>query len=207
MDWKTHIHKEDIPSNLSFGPCLSLDCEMMGLDFRRDRLCICQIHDPSSKDVHIIQFEGTNYDAPNLKKVLADQNIHFLGHMIRLDLQFLGYYLQVIPENVLCTRTASRIIRTFGASHDLDVLLKECLDVHLSKSQTCTDWGGRLNKDQIAYACKDVVYLKALHDKLASAIEREDRMNLYRQAMKMLPSRVVLDIGGWKDEDILDFPF
>lgn len=207
-EYPTLYYKNDLPSNLDLGDSIALDCEMMGLNFYRDRLCTLQFFCPKDKRVHLVHFDKKNYKAPNIKNLLSDKNKLFLGHMIRLDLQTIGYYLNVIPTNLYCTRTASRIAQTYGASHDLSALTQNLLGIHLPKTQTTTNWGAKtLTPDQIKYAADDVIHLHFLKNKLDDIMHREGREDVFIAAMKMLPHRIKVDINGWHKEDILDFPF
>ena len=203
----THLYEGDIPKDLVLGNSLSIDCEMTGLNFYRDRLCVLQLFCPESQSVHIVQFKKDNYSASNLKNLLNNPNTEFLGHMIRLDMQFIYKYLGVVLVNVFCTRTASRIARTNGASHNLDSMLNDLLAITIKKEQTHSDWTNELTKAQIEYAKEDVVYLHQLKSILNDALLHEGREEYMALAMEMLPRRVVLDVAGWSNEDILSFPF
>lgn len=202
------FHKNDLPADVKLGNNLTVDCEMMGLNVRRDRLCLIQIFDNDSKDLHMVHFVDKEYVCPNLKKQLTGDKKHFIGHMIRLDLNWISYYLDVELKNVFCTRTASRIAQTNGASHNLDDLLKNLLGVHIKKSMTTSYWGSEeLSQEQINYAAEDVLYLHGLKEKLTAQATKEDRLDYLNTVMQMIPLRVKLDVGGWDKEDILNYPF
>lgn len=202
------LHRNDLPENISFGKTLGIDCEMMGLNLHRDRLCLLQLFDPESGAVHFVKFDGRDYSAPRLRALLQDKNRLFIGHMIRLDLGWILKYLQVMPENIYCTRTASRIARTYGASHDFKDLVTHLLDAHIDKSETTSDWGAEtLTPAQLNYARNDVIFLPALKEKLDALLAREGRQQWMAGIMRTLPARVQMDVHGWWGEDILDFPF
>ncbi len=202
------LYRYDLPDGLSLGPVLSIDCEMMGLNLNRDRLCVVQIFDPQSNHVHIVQFPDAAYDAPNLRRALSTPDTLFLGHMIRLDMGWLYKYLGVMLQNVYCTRTASRIAQTFGASHDFKDLVSNLLGEKIDKSETASYWGAaELTPDQIRYVCNDVLFLPRLKEKLDVLLEREGRAGLFAATMKTLQARTEMDAAGWWGEDILSFPF
>lgn len=202
------IHRGDLAAGIAFGDVVSIDCEMMGLNLNRDRLCVVQMYDLHSDHVHIIQFPDAVYNAPNLCAVLSDPNRLFLGHMIRLDLGWILKYLGVAIANVYCTRTASRLGQTFGASHDFKDLVSNLLGEKIDKSETSSYWGAdTLTPDQVRYVINDVIFLHRLKDKLEGLLEREGRMPLMRAAMQSLPGRVQMDVAGWWGDDILSFPF
>ena len=207
-DYTVQYHQYDLPDTLKLGDQVAIDCEMMGLNFTRDRLCTVQIHARGDQTVHIVHFPEPVYDSPNLKKLLSKPDILFVGHMIRLDLQTIGYHLGVIPKNVFCTRTASRIAQTYGASHNYGDLVLQFTGTQLDKSQTSTYWGSlTLTDDQIRYAIDDVIPLHSLKTALEHIVTSEKRQDVLNAAMSMLPYRVLIDIKGWNKEDILDFPF
>ena len=202
------LHRGDIPPGLAFGNVVAIDCEMMGLNIQRDRLCVVQMYDPHSDHVHIVQFPDAVYDAPNLRAVLSNPERLFLGHMIRLDLGWILKYLNVCITNVYCTRTASRLAQTYGASHDYKDLVSGLLGAQIDKGETSSYWGADdLTPDQINYVCNDVVFLPALKARLDSLLAREGRAPLMALAMTTLPARVQMDVAGWWGEDILSFPF
>lgn len=202
------IHRGDLAAGITFGDVVSIDCEMMGLNLNRDRLCVVQMYDLHSDHVHIIQFPDAVYNAPNLRAVLSDPDRLFLGHMIRLDLGWILKYLGVAITNVYCTRTASRLGQTFGASHDFKDLVSNLLGEKIDKSETSSYWGAdTLTPDQIRYVINDVIFLHRLKHVLDVLLEREGRMPLMRAAMQTLPARVQMDVAGWWGDDILSFPF
>ena len=199
-----HFHEEDLPDGVLEGTgALAVDTETMGLITHRDRLCVVQISDGSG-DEHLVRFGvGSEYDAPNLCRILSDPNRVKLYHYARFDLAAIQYYLGVMAAPVFCTKIASKLVRTYTDRHGLKNLSKELLDVDISKQQQSSDWGGpELSADQREYAASDVRYLHALRDELSKRLEREGRMHLAQAAYDFLPTRALLDIAGWADRDI-----
>ena len=197
------FHEEDLPQGvLGPGP-VAVDTETMGLQLARDRLCVVQISDGSG-DEHLVRFRaGSPYDAPNLKSVLADPQRLKLYHFARFDLASIHAYLGVIAAPVYCTKTASRLIRTYTDRHGLKDLVKELLSLELSKQQQQTDWGApELSDPQKDYAASDVRYLHALKEKLDERLVRENRMGLAQACFDFLPHRALLDLAGWAEQDI-----
>ncbi len=202
QDMKVELHHGDLPDGIEFGEFVAVDCEMMGLNPIRDRLCLVQI---SAGDgvCHLVKFKRGEYDAPNLVALLGNQDITKMFHFARLDLATLLAYLNVLTAPVYCTKIASKLVRTFTQHHGLKVLCKELINVDMSKQQTCTDWGAHtLTKEQLEYAALDVLYLHEIKDKLHEMIVREERVELAQSCFDFLPSRVVLDLAGWEDMDI-----
>lgn len=208
MTTNIHLYQNDLPAGLAFGESVAIDCEMMGLSLQRDRLCVVQLYDSRHDRVDIVQFTAKDYSAPNLKAVLSEPKRLFIGHMIRLDLGWILHYLGVAIQNVYCTRTASRIAQTFGASHDFKPLITNLLGVAIDKSETTSDWGAEtLTPAQLKYVVNDVIYLHQLRDKLDAKLALHSRAHLMQAIMQTLPARVQMDVAGWWGEDILDFPF
>jgi ribonuclease D len=196
------LHIGDLPANISFGDCVAVDTESMGLNWDRDRICLIQL---SSGDgnAHLVQLPAGQYDAPNLKKLMADPKVIKLFHFARADLAAISKYLGVMPQPVYCTKVASVLIRTFTDRHSLKDLTKELIGVDLSKEQQTSDWGApTLSQDQMTYAASDVLYLHKLKAKLDIMLEREGRTALARQAMDFLPVRAELDVKGWHGVDV-----
>jgi len=197
-------YSEDLPEDLDLGQIVAIDCETMGLNPSRDRLCVVQL---SSGDgnTHIIQIEKGQAEAPNLVNLLRNDKILKLFHFGRFDIAILFSTFGVITSPVYCTKIASKIARTYTDRHGLKNLLSEILDVDISKQQQSSDWGAkRLSKAQIEYAATDVLYLHALREKLNEMLTRENRSELANECFKFLPSRAVLDIKGWNDIDIFE---
>jgi ribonuclease D len=198
-----HFHEEDLPEGaLADGP-IAVDTETMGLQLGRDRLCVVQLADGRG-DEHLVRFgPGSGYEAPNLKAVLADPKRLKLYHFARFDLASIRAYLGVIAAPVYCTKTASRLIRTYTDRHGLKELVKELLCQDISKQQQSSDWGApELSDAQKDYAASDVRYLHALKERLDERLERELRMPLAQACFDFLPHRAMLDLAGWADEDI-----
>jgi len=198
-----HFHEEDLPEGaLGPGP-VAVDTETMGLQLGRDRLCMVQISD-GGDDEHLVRFsKSSDYAAPNLKAVLSDPARLKLYHFARFDLASIRAYLGVMAEPAYCTKTASRLVRTYTDRHGLKDLVKELLGLEISKQQQQTDWGAReLSDAQKEYAASDVRYLHALREKLDERLAREGRTQLAQACFEFLPHRAVLDLAGWAEQDI-----
>ena len=198
-----YFHEADLPEGvLAPGP-VAVDTETMGLQLPRDRLCLVQISDGKG-DEHLVRFaRGSDYAAPNLKAVLTDPTRLKLYHFARFDLAAIRAYLGVMAEPVYCTKTASRLIRTYTDRHGLKELVKELLGIDISKQQQSSDWGAPdLSDAQKDYAASDVRYLHALKEKLDERLEREGRMPLAQACFDFLPQRALLDLAGWAEVDI-----
>jgi ribonuclease D len=196
------LHRGDIPEGLDFGPAVAVDTEAMGLNPHRDRLCLVQLSSGNG-DAHLVQFAAGLYEAPRLKRLLADPAVVKLFHFARYDLAMLYRYLGVMARPLYCTKIASRLVRTFSDRHGLKELCKDLLSVDLSKQQQSSDWGARnLSEEQLRYAAADVLYLHALRARLDPMLEREGREDLARACFDFLPWRVLLDLEGWAQEDI-----
>lgn len=199
---KIRLHKGDLPDGLDLGRAVAVDTETLGLNPSRDRLCLVQL---SSGDgsAHLVQFARGEYQAPNLKRLLMDQSVLKLFHFARFDLATLKRYLGVMASPVYCTRTASKLARTYTDKHGLKDLVKELLDVDLSKQQQSSDWGAaNLTEQQLAYAANDVAFLHRLKEALDAMLIREGRMELAQACFGFLPARADLDLAGWGDADI-----
>jgi ribonuclease D len=199
---KIRLHKGDLPDGLDLGSKVAVDTETLGLNPVRDRLCLVQL---SSGDgsAHLVQFARGGYQAPNLKRLLSDRNVLKLYHFARFDLATVRRYLGVVAGPVYCTRTASKLARTYTDKHGLKDLVKELLDVDLSKQQQSSEWGSEtLTEQQLAYAANDVAYLHRLKDALDAMLIREGRMELAQACFDFLPARAELDLAGWGEGDI-----
>ena len=202
-DMAVHFHEEDLPLGvLAPGP-VAVDTETMGLHSHRDRLCLVQISDGGG-DEHLVRFgPGSGYDAPNLKAVLADPGRVKLYHFARFDLAAIELYLTVPAPAVYCTRSASRLVRTYTDRHGLKDLVKELLGQEISKQQQSSDWGGPVLSDaQKDYAASDVRYLHGLKEELDRRLAREGRADLAQACFDFLPHRARLDLAGWPEVDI-----
>jgi len=199
-----HFHEEDLPDGLQLqdGP-VAIDTEAMGLMPGRDRLCLVQLSDGRG-DEHLVRFgPGSDYSAPNLKALLADPNRIKIYHFARFDIAIMRAYLNVMAAPVYCTRTASRLVRTYTDRHGLKELVKEMLGQDLSKQQQTSDWGApEISDAQREYAASDVRYLHALKEKLDVRLAREHRTDLAQACFDFLPARALLDLAGWPEEDI-----
>jgi ribonuclease D len=199
-----HFHEEDLPQDVRFadGP-IAVDTEAMGLFPGRDRLCLVQLSDGKG-DEHLVRFAAeSDYSAPRLKALLAAPERLKLYHFARFDVALMSKYLGIIAAPLYCTRTASRLVRTYTDRHGLKDLVKELLGLEISKQQQTSDWGAvEINDAQREYAASDVRYLHALKEKLDERLERENRTALAQGCFEFLPYRALLDIAGWADQDI-----
>ena len=197
-------YSKDLPDNLDLGKVVAIDCETMGLNHGRDRLCVVQL---SSGDghTHIVQIEKDQTKAHNLEGLLQNKNILKLFHFGRFDIAILYSTFGLLSSPVYCTKIASKIARTYTDRHGLKNLLTELLEIDISKQQQSSDWGAKtLTKAQIEYAASDVLHLHALREILNEMLERENRADLANECFKFLPFRAALDIKGWNDIDIFE---
>ena len=199
MSNNIQLHKSDIPENLNLGNTIAVDGEFMGLNVRRDPLCLIQISSGNS-DAHIIQLDRSEYNAPNLIKLLTDKNIKKIFHYARSDLAHIKYYLKTDVNNVECTKIQSKIARTFSDNHSLKTLIKEFINVDISKQFQTTDFGGELSQGQLKYCANDVIYLHKINEELNKILLRENRMELYQECLKFLKTRVKLDLALFKED-------
>ena len=197
MDIK--LHKNDLPKDLVFGNKIAVDCEFMGLNFLRDKLCLVQISSGKS-DAHIIQLDRSSYEAPNLKKILSNKLITKIFHYARSDLVFIKNYLNVDVENIEDTKLQSKLIRKYTDRHGLKDLIKEFVGVDISKQYQSSDFGGELSSAQIKYCANDVIYLHKINEALNKMLIRENRLNLYQDCLKYLKTRVDLDLECFTDD-------
>ena len=197
MDIKVHNH--DLPKDIEFGNKIAIDCEFMGLNFLRDKLCLVQISS-GKNDAHIVQLNRVNYDAPNLKKVLSNRSIIKIFHYARADLVFIKKYLKIEVDNIEDTKLQSKLIRKYTDKHGLKDLIKEFIGVDISKQYQSSDFGGELSPAQIKYCANDVVYLHKINDALNKMLVREKRINLYKDCLKYLNTRVNLDLECFPDD-------
>ena len=196
------LHRGDLPDIARYKGAVAIDTETMGLDLARDRLCVVQIS-AGDGSADVVQIPTGSVAAPNLKRLLGDASILKIFHFARFDLGMLYRALGVMPAPVFCTRTASRLVRTYTDKHGLKDLVRELLGVDLSKQQQSSDWGAdALSDAQLAYAASDVLHLHALKDRLETMLAREGRTELAAACFRFLPDRVRLDLAGWAHEDI-----
>jgi len=193
------LHKNDLPEDLDLGNIIAVDGEFMGLNVKRDPLCLIQISS-GNLDAHIIQLDRSNYDAPNLKKILSSEKITKIFHYGRADMAHIKYYLKTETKNILDTKIASKLARSYSDSHSLKTLIKEFVNVDISKQFQSSDFGGELTSAQLKYCANDVVYLHKIHEQLNKILIRESRINLYNDCLKFLKTRVELDLALFKED-------
>ncbi len=199
MSNNIQLYKSDIPENLNLGNTIAVDGEFMGLNVRRDPLCLIQISSGNS-DAHIVQFDRSKYNAPNLIRLFTDNNIKKIFHYARSDLAHIKYYLKTDVNNVECTKIQSKIARTFSDNHSLKTLIKEFINVDISKQFQTTDFGGELSQGQLKYCANDVIYLHKINEELNKILLRENRIELYKECLKFLKTRVELDLALFKED-------
>ena len=199
MNINIKLHKNDLPDDLSLGNLLAIDGEFMGLNVRRDPLCLIQISSGKS-DAHIVQFDRKNYNAPNLVKILHNDKITKIFHYGRADLAHIKYYLKTDTNNVLDTKIASKLARSYSDNHSLKTLIKEFVNIDVSKQFQNSDFGGNLTNEQLKYCANDVIYLHKIHNELNKILVREKRDNLYKDCLKFLKTRVDLDLSSFKED-------
>ena len=199
MNVDIKLHKEDLPAEIKIGNNIAIDCEFMGLNLERDRLCLVQIS-TGNKDANIIQLNNEKYNAPNLKKILLDNKISKIFHFARADLGFLRKYLEVNIENIHCTKIMSKIARSYSDKHGLKDLIKEFIGIDVSKQLQNSDFGGKLSDKQLQYCANDVIYLHKIYENLNNILIREKRINLYEETIKFINTRVTLDLSSFKDD-------
>ena len=193
------LHKNDLPDDLELGNVIAVDGEFMGLNVRRDPLCLIQISSENS-EAHIVQFDRKNYIAPNLVRILNDDKITKIFHYGRADIAHIKYYLKTDTNNILDTKIASKLARSYSDSHSLKTLIKEFVNIDISKQFQSSDFGGELTPSQIKYCANDVIYLHKIHNELNKILERENRIKLYQDCLKFLKTRVDLDLALFKDD-------
>jgi len=199
MNNNIKLHKNDLPDDLKLGNVLAIDGEFMGLNVKRDPLCLIQISSGNS-DAHIVQFDRDNYKAPNLVKILSDEKITKIFHYGRADMAHIKYYLKTDTNNILDTKIASKLARSYSDNHSLKTLIKEFLNIDISKQFQSSDFGGELTPAQLKYCANDVLYLHKIHDELNMILERENRIKLYHESLKFLKTRVELDLALFKED-------
>ena len=199
MSNNIHLHKNDLPEDLKLGNTIAVDGEFMGLNVRRDPLCLIQISSGNS-DAHIVQFDRDNYNAPHLVKLLKDENVCKIFHYGRADMSHIKYYLKTETNNILDTKIASKLARSYSDNHSLITLIKEFANVDISKQFQSSDFGGELTPAQLKYCANDVIYLHQIHQELKKILERENRIQLYKDCLKFLKTRVDLDLALFKDD-------
>ena len=199
MNIDIKLHKGDLPDDLKLGNVIAVDGEFMGLNVTRDPLCLIQISSGNS-DAHIIQLDRSSYHAPNLVKILYDQNIAKIFHFGRADIAHIKHYLKTETNNILDTKIASKLARSYSDNHSLKTLIKEFINIDISKQFQSSDFGGELTSAQLKYCANDVIYLHRIHDELIKILERENRVDLYKNCLKFLKTRVDLDLAFFRED-------
>ncbi len=193
------MYKFDLPDDLDLGNVIAVDGEFMGLNVGRDPLCLIQVSS-GNNDAHIIQLDRENYNAPNLVKLLNNEKIIKIFHYGRADMAHIKYYLKTDTNNILDTKIASKLGRSYSDNHSLKTLIKEFINVDINKQFQNSDFGGELTPAQLKYCANDVVYLHKIHEELNKILVREKRLNLYKNCLKFLKTRVELDLALFKDD-------
>lgn len=198
----TFLYKNDLPDDLDLGAIVAIDCETMGLNPHRDRLCLVQLSGGDG-NAHLVQITQDQTEAPNLTKLLADPDVLKLFHFGRFDIAVMYHRFGVLAAPVWCTKIASKLVRTFTDRHGLKYLLSEMLNVDISKMQQSSDWGAaNITTAQRDYAASDVLYLHQLREKLNFMLVREGRREIAQACFDFLPHRAALDLAGWPEVDI-----
>ena len=193
------LHKKDLPDDLKLGNVIAVDGEFMGLNVKRDPLCLIQISSGNS-DAHIVQLDRSKYNAPNLVKILNDDKVTKIFHYGRADIAHIKYYLKTDTNNILDTKIASKLARSYSDSHSLKTLIKEFINIDISKQFQSSDFGGELTPAQLKYCANDVIYLHKIHEELNKILIRENRIDLYKDCLKFLKTRVDLDLASFKED-------
>ena len=199
MSIDINLHKNDLPDDLDLGNVIAVDGEFMGLNVRRDPLCLIQLSSGNS-DAHIVQLDRSKYEAPNLSKILSNNNIIKIFHYGRADIAHIKYYLKTETNNIFDTKIASKLARSYSDSHSLKTLIKEFVNVDISKQFQSSDFGGDLTPAQMKYCANDVIYLHKIHNELNNILIREKWIDLYKDCLKFLKTRVELDLAFFKDD-------
>lgn len=199
---KIHFHEGDLPGGVDFGKSVAIDTETLGLNPQRDALCLAQLSGGDGH-CHVVRFDRKSYRAPNLVRLLEDGDVVKVFHYARFDVAVFRKYLGVTVAPVWCTKIASKLVRTYTDKHGLKDLVKELLDIDLSKQQQSSDWGAaKLSDAQLAYAASDVLHLHKLKAALEAMLVREGRLDLAQKCFGFVTTRAALDLGGWPEEDI-----
>ncbi len=199
MNIDINLHKGDLPEDLNLGNTIAVDGEFMGLNFNRDPLCLLQIS-TGNMDAHIVQLNRETYNAPNLIRLLNNKNITKIFHYARADLTFIKYYLKIEVSNIQDTKIKSRLARSYSDKHGLKDLIKEFINIDVSKQLQSSDFGGKLTPAQLKYCANDVIYLHKINEELNKILIREKRMKLYEDCIKFINTRVNLDLASFKDD-------
>ena len=194
-----NLHKEDLPDDLDLGDKIAIDCEFMGLNVERDKLCLVQIS-TGKNDAHIVKLNRNTYNSPNLKKALSNKKINKIFHYARADLLFIKKYLEIDIDNLDCTKIMSKIARSYSDKHGLKDLIKEFTGNDINKTLQSSDFGGELSEKQLNYCAKDVIYLHKIYYSLKNILIREKRDYLYTDAIKFIHCRVDLDLASFTSD-------
>ena len=193
------LHKDDLPDQLVLSDNIAVDCEFMGLNVERDKLCLVQIS-TGNKDAHIVKLNRDTYNAPNLKKILEDKKVNKIFHYARADLLFIKKYLKANVQNINCTKLMSKLARSYSDKHGLKDLIKEFTGEDISKNLQSSDFGGELSEKQLQYCAKDVIYLHKIYKSLKDILVREKRDILYDEAINFIHCRVNLDLASFTSD-------
>ena len=199
MNIDIKLHKDDLPEDLNLGNTIAIDGEFMGLNVSRDPLCLLQISS-GNMDAHIVQLNRETYKAPNLIKLLNNKNITKIFHYARADLTFIKHYLKIEVLNIQDTKIQSKLARSYSDKHGLKDLIKEFINIDISKQLQSSDFGGKLTPAQLKYCANDVVYLHKINEELNKILVREKRMKLYEDCIRFINTRVNLDLASFKDD-------
>ena len=199
MNIDIKLHKNDLPEDLNLGNTIAIDGEFMGLNVNRDPLCLLQISS-GNMDAHIVQLNRETYKAPNLVKLLQNKNITKIFHYARADLTFIKHYLKIEVLNIQDTKIQSKLARSYSDKHGLKDLIKEFINIDISKQLQSSDFGGKLTPAQLKYCANDVIYLHKINEELNKILVREKRMKLYEDCIKFINTRVNLDLSSFKDD-------
>ena len=199
MNIDIKLHKDDLPEDLNLGNTIAIDGEFMGLNVNRDPLCLLQISS-GNMDAHIVQLNRETYKAPNLIKLLNNKNITKIFHYARADLTFIKHYLKIEVVNIQDTKIQSKLARSYSDKHGLKDLIKEFINIDVSKQLQSSDFGGKLTPAQLKYCANDVIYLHKINEELNKILVREKRMKLYEDCIKFINTRVNLDLSSFKDD-------
>ena len=199
MNIDIKLYKNDLPDDLELGNIIAVDGEFMGLNVKRDPLCLIQISSGKS-DAHIVQLNRSDYKAPNLKKILNDNNVKKIFHYGRADMAHIKHYLKTDTNNILDTKIASKLARSYSDNHSLKTLIKEFINLDISKQYQTSDFGGELSASQIKYCANDVIYLHKINELLNEMLKRENRLELYQECLKYVNTRVKLDYYNFPED-------
>ena len=199
MNYNIQLHKNDLPDDLELGNIIAVDGEFMGLNVRRDPLCLLQVSSGNS-EAHIVQFDRKNYNSPNLTRLLQDESTTKIFHYSRADLAHIKYYLKTDVNNIFDTKIASKLARSYSENHSLKTLIKEFINIDINKQFQNSDFGGDLTASQLKYCANDVIFLHKIHEELVKILRRENRYQLYESCLKFIKVRVELDLALFKDD-------